>query len=113
MKQTVRLILCALGIIGAVSIWLWVVISVCKPNSQPNAYYAPDYVESYTVGSFDQLQICKVYYLFLEGTPDCIPTEDFKKSGYCFSLLELTKECCDGTDIYTAVFRESGSCIMK
>lgn len=108
MKQTVRSILYALGFIGVVSIWLWLVIFVCKPDSQPSAYYTPDYVESYTVGSFDQLQICKVYSLSPEDNPDCISTEDFQKYGCCFSLLELTKECCDGADIYTAVFRETG-----
>ena len=94
MKQTVRSILYTLGIIGVVSIWLWI-------------------VESYTVGSFDQLQICKVYHLTPEDNPDCISTEDFQEYGCCFSLMELTKECCDGTDIYTAVFRETGSLIMK
>ena len=113
MKQTVRSILYTLGIISVFSIWLWIVISVCKPNSQPSTYYTPDYVESYTVGSFDQLQICKVYYLTPEDNPDCISTEDFQEYGCCFSLMELTKECCDGTDIYTAVFRETGSLIMK
>lgn len=29
--------------------------------------------------------------------------------GRCFSLLELTKESCDKTDIYTAVFQETRS----
>lgn len=77
-------------------------------DPQPVSYYTPDYVESYTVGSFDKLQICKVYCLSSEDTPDHIPTEDFQEYGRCFSLLELTKESCDEADIYTAVFREIG-----
>ena len=107
MKQTVRSISCALGIAGVIGFWLWVAISVCKPDPRPGAYYTPDYVESYTVGSFDQLQICKVYCLSPEDTPDRISTESFQEYGRCFSLLELTKESCDETDIYTAAFRET------
>ena len=45
----------------------------------------------------------KVYCL----SPDRISTESFQEYGRCFSLLELTKESCDETDIYTAVFRET------
>ena len=107
MKQIVRLIICALGITGVIGFWLWVTVSVCRPDPQLGAYYTPDYVESYTVGSFDQLQICKIYYLSPEDTPDCIPIEDFQEYGHCFSLLELTKENCGETNIYTAVFRKT------
>ena len=103
MKQTVRSIFC---IVGIVVIWLWVTISLCVSDPKPVSYYTPDYVESYTIGSFDKLQICKVYCLSSEDTPDRISTEDFQEYGRCFSLLELTKESCDETDIYTAVFRE-------
>ena len=104
MKQTVRSIFCILGLIG---IWLWVTISICKPSSQPVSYYTPDYVESYTVGSFDKLQICKIYCLALEDAPARIPTEDFEEYGQWFSLVELTKERCGTKYIYTAVFRET------
>ena len=105
MKQTLRLTLYIIGILG---IWLWAVISVCKPTRQPVSYYAPDYVESYTVGSFDQLQIEKVYCLDPEDSPDRISVEDFQAYGRYFALLELEKESTAGADIYTAVFRETG-----
>ena len=105
MKQTLRLTLYIIGILG---IWLWMVISVCKPSRQPVSYYAPDYVESYTVGSFDQLQIQKVYYLGPEDSPDRISVEDFQAYGRYFALLELEKESTADADIYTAVFRETG-----
>ncbi len=107
MKQIIRPIFCVMGIAGVVAIWLWMMISAYKPTPYPVSYYTPDYVESYTVGSFDQLQICKVYCLSPEDTPDRISTESFQEYGRCFSLLELTKESCDETDIYTAVFRET------
>lgn len=106
MKQTMRSILCIAGIVG---IWLWAAISIYKPDRQPVSYYTPDYVESYTVGSFDKLQICKTYYLAPEDTPDRISTEDFQEFGRYFSLLKLTKESCDKMDIYMAVFQETGS----
>lgn len=109
MKHTMPSIFCALGIAGVIGFWLWVAISMCKPDPQPGAYYTPDYVESYTVGSFDQLRICKVYYLAPEDTTDRISTEDFQVYGRCFSLLELTKASCDKTDIYMAVFQETRS----
>lgn len=105
MKQTVRSIL---GIVGILAIWVWVTISLCVSDPQPVSYYTPDYVESYTVGSFDKLEICKVYCLSPEDTPDRISTEDFQEYGHYFSLLELTKESCDEADIYTAVFQEIG-----
>lgn len=104
MKQAVRSILCIVGVVG---IWLWVMISVCKPDPQPVSYYKPDYVESYTVGSFDQLQICKIYYLTPEEGPDHISTEDFQEYGHYFTLLRLEKESTSYADIYTAVFRET------
>lgn len=109
MKQIIRPIFCVMGIAGVVAIWLWMMISAYKPTPYPVSYYTPDYVESYTVGSFDQLQICKVYYLAPEDTIDRISTEDFQEYGRCFSLLELTKESCDKTDIYTAVSQETRS----
>ena len=95
--------------LGLITIWLWVTISICKPSSQPKSYYTPDYVESYTVGSFDQLQICKIYCLGLEDSPSRIPTEDFEECGHWFSLVELTQERCGMENIYTAVFRETDS----
>ena len=110
MKQTVRSILC---IVGIVVIWFWVTISLCMSDPRPVSYYTPDYVESYTVGSFDKLQICKVYCLSSVDMPDRIPTEDFQEYGHCFFLLELTKESCDEADIYTAVFREIGPSLQN
>jgi len=104
MKQTVRSFFC---IIGLLVLWLCVVVAICTSDSQPESYYTPDHVESYTVGSFDQLQICKIYYLTLEDTPALIPTDDFEEYGHWFSLLELTKERCGTEVIYTAVFRET------
>ena len=109
MKQIIRPIFCVMGIAGVVAIWLWMMISAYKPAPYPVPYYTPDYVESYTVGSFDQLRIYKVYYLAPEDTTERISTEDFQEYGRCFSLLELTKESCDKMDIYTAVFQETRS----
>lgn len=105
MKQTLRLTRYVIGILG---IWLWMVISVCKPTWQPVSYYAPDYVESYTMGSFGQLQIRKVYYLDPEASPGRISVEDFQAYGRYFALLELEKESTAGADIYAAAFRETG-----
>lgn len=105
MKKIIRLILCT---IGAMGLWLWTLISICQPDSQPVTYYTPDIVESYTTGSFDELQICKVYYLSAEDSPDHISTENFQQYGRCFSLIELTKERGTEADIYTAIFRETG-----
>ena len=99
MKQIICPIFCVMGIAGVVAIWLWMMISAYKPALYPVSYYTPDYVESYTVGSFDQLRICKVYYLAPEDTTDRISTEDFQEYGRCFSLLELTKESGDKTDM--------------
>lgn len=105
MKQTLRLVLYVIAILG---IWLWTVIFVCRPARQPVSYYVPDYVESYTVGNFDQLQIQKVYYLAPEDSPAHISVEDFQAYGHYFALLELEKESTIGADIYTAIFRETG-----
>ena len=105
MKKMICLILCT---IGAMGLWLWTLISICQPDSQPVSYYTPDFVESYTTGSFDELQICKVYCLSAEDSPDRISTEDFQQYEGCFSLIELTKESGAEADIYTAIFRETG-----
>lgn len=105
MKRKMCLILC---IIGAMGIWLWMVVSICRPDAPPAPYYTPDSVETYTVGSFDRLQICKVYCLTPEDTPDRISTEDFQQYGRNFALMELTKESETGVDIYIAIFMETG-----
>lgn len=83
-------------------------VSICKPDEPPVSYYAPDIVESYTTGSFDLLQIHKVYYLTEGDTPERISTEDFQQYGSNFRLIELAKESGAGADIYTAIFRETG-----
>ena len=90
------------------AVWLWVTISICIPKEPPAAYYAPDIVESYTTGSFDLIQVHKVYYLTEEDTPERISTEDFQQYGSNFRLIELAKESGAEVDIYTAIFRETG-----
>lgn len=105
MKQTFRLMLCIVGILG---IWLLMVIFVCSPRQKTVSYYVPDYVESYTVGSFDRIQIRKVYHLAPGDSPAHISVEDFQEYGRYFALLELEKENAVNADIYTAIFQEMG-----
>ena len=105
MRKTICPILCAFGILA---VWLWVTLSICAPKEPPASCYAPDIVESYTTGSFDLLQIHKVYYLTEEDTPERISTEDFQQYGRNFRLIELAKESGAGADIYTAIFMETG-----
>lgn len=104
MKQAFRLTLCTLGVLCA---WLWGMLSMCKPDQLAAPCYSPDYVESYTVGSFDRLQIQKIYCLTENDTPSRIPTEDFQQYGRNFSMIELKKESDGGQDIYTAIFLET------
>ena len=105
MRKTICPILCAIGIIV---VWLWVTLSICAPKEPPVPCYAPDIVESYTTGSFDLLQIHKIYYLTEGDTPERISTEDFQQYGRNFRLIKLAKESGAGADIYTAIFRETG-----
>ncbi|MGI6028843.1 MAG: hypothetical protein ACOX81_05505 [Candidatus Heteroscillospira sp.] len=104
MKQAFRLALCTLAVLCA---WLWVMLSICKPNQPAAPCYSPDYVESYTVGSFDRLQIQKIYCLTGNDAPSRISTEDFQQYGRNFSMIELKKESAGGQDIYTAIFLET------
>ena len=51
----------------------------------------PISVEEYTYGPFDQLRIDKVYELSRSDDPANIPTEDFDRDGYHFTLLDVVK----------------------
>ena len=53
------------------------------------ASYYPISVEEYTYGPFDQLRIDKVYELSRSDDPANIPTEDFDRDGYHFTLLDV------------------------
>ena len=55
------------------------------------ASYYPISVEEYTYGPFDQLRIDKVYELSRSDDPANIPTEDFDRDGYHFTLLDVVK----------------------
>lgn len=105
MRKTACVILCVALLLSA---WLWVVISICQPDAPQVSYYTPDAVETYTTGSFDILQIEKIYYLTEESSPDCISTADFQQYGSIFSFIDLVKEDGAGVYTYTAIFRETG-----
>lgn len=47
----------------------------------------PVYEETYTYGPFDELRIDKVYELSPSDDPADIPTEDFDRDGYHYTLL--------------------------
>ena len=55
------------------------------------AAFYPISVEEYTYGPFDQLRIDKVYELSRNDDPANIPTEDFDRDGYHFTLLDVVK----------------------
>ncbi len=82
-------------------------------NEKVPAPYEPDRVESYTVGSFDRLQIRKYYTLSPDDSPARIPREDFQQYGLVFHLSELTKERIGEADVYTAVFNEAGTAALE
>lgn len=69
------------------------------------ASYYPISVEQYTYGPFDELRIDKVYELSRSDDPTDIPTEDFDRSGYHFTLLDIVKTDQSETDAkdYTEV----------
>ena len=69
------------------------------------ASYYPISVEEYTYGPFDQLRIDKVYELSRSDDPKDIPTEDFDRDGYHFTLLDVVKTDQSETDTkdYTEV----------
>ena len=62
------------------------------------ATYYPISVEEYTYGPFDQLRIDKVYELSRSDDPANIPTEDFDRDGYHFTLLDVVKTDQSDTD---------------
>ena len=55
------------------------------------ATYYPVSVEEYTYGPFDQLRIDKVYELSRSDDPADIPTGDFDRDGYHYTLLDVVK----------------------
>ena len=58
----------------------------------------PVSVEEYTYGPFDELRIDKVYELSRSDDPADIPTEDFDRGGYHFTLLDVVKTVQGETD---------------
>ena len=55
------------------------------------ASFYPVSVEEYTYGPFDELRIDKVYELSRSDDPKNIPTEDFDRGGYHYTLLDVVK----------------------
>ena len=55
------------------------------------ASFYPVSVEEYTYGPFDELRIDKVYELSRSDDPKDIPTEDFDRGGYHYTLLDVVK----------------------
>ena len=55
------------------------------------ASYYPIPVEEYPYGPLDELRIDKVYQLSRSDAPANIPTEDFDRDGYHFTLLDVVK----------------------
>ena len=77
----------------------------------------PVYVVEYTYGPFDELRVDKVYELSQTDDPADIPTEDFDRRGYHYTLLCVvetgqseanaqgqTATASRDTVIYTATF---------
>ena len=58
----------------------------------------PVSVEEYTWGDFDVLRVKKVYQLAVSEDPRRIPTEDFIRGGYRYSLIDLTMKNEIGVD---------------
>lgn len=69
------------------------------------ASFYPVSVEEYTYGPFDELRIDKVYELSRSDDPKDIPTEDFERGGYHYTLLDVVKTDQAETDTkdYTEV----------
>lgn len=86
---------------------LWLTAAAFRADREVVPYFSPDRVESYTVGSFDRLQIRRTYLLPPGESARHIPTADFQEYGAAFHLTELTMEHIDGLDVYTAVFNET------
>ena len=58
----------------------------------------PVSVEEYTWGDFDVLRVRKVYQLAVSEDPRRIPTDDFIRGGYKYSLIDLTMKNEIGVD---------------
>lgn len=58
----------------------------------------PVSVEEYTYGPFDELRIDKVYELSRSDDPADIPTGDFDRGGYHFTLLDVVRTNQSETD---------------
>ena len=107
MKKITCLILCT---IGAMCLWLWMLVSICQPDPPPVSRYPLDIAEVHTMGNFDELQI---YNFSEKNSPVCISTEDFQQYGELFRP--------DGTDkgkwyrgrYLHSDFQENWSCIVK
>ena len=55
------------------------------------ASFYPISVEEYTYGPLDELRIDKVYQLSRSDDPKDIPTGDFDRGGYHYTLLDVVK----------------------
>lgn len=62
------------------------------------ASYYPVSVEEYTYGPFDQFRVSKVYQLSAQDDPSLIPTDDFEREGYHYTLIDITREEQADTD---------------
>lgn len=93
--------------------WCVVILAICciglliAPayfSDEQQFYYAPDRVESYTVGDFDRLQIRKIYWRSITDDPAHISTKDFELNGWNYHMVEMDKEELDGQITYTVIF---------
>lgn len=62
------------------------------------ASFYPVSVEEYTYGPLDELRIDKVYQLSRSDDPKDIPTGDFDRGGYHYTLLDVVKTDQSETD---------------
>ena len=62
------------------------------------ASFYPVAVEEYTYGPLDELRIDKVYQLSRNDDPKDIPTGDFDRGGYHYTLLDVVKTDQSDTD---------------
>ncbi len=62
------------------------------------ASFYPISVEEYTYGPLDELRIDKVYQLSRNDDPKDIPTGDFDRGGYHYTLLDVVKTDQSETD---------------
>lgn len=104
MKRTMISLLLAFSMMG---FCLVLAVNELTTDTQPVTHYKPAYVESFTVGSSERLQIRKVYVLAPEDSPKGISTNSFQECGCTFCLTELSKKQMGRFDVYTAVFMET------